>query len=68
MAANKDLRGEGVLKMSYSTSYTKDVRDTTFLKGEAQNSLTGKNTTKPDTRNMGKSSFGKLGANGSAND
>jgi hypothetical protein len=47
--------------MSFTTGSGTDVKDTKMLKGEAQNSLTGKNSTKPDSRSMGKSSFGKLG-------
>ena len=57
----KDLRSTDVVGMSFSSKTSNDVKDTTMLKGEAQNSLTGKNSTKPDSRNMGKSSFGKLG-------
>ena len=57
----KDLRSSDVINMSFTTGSGTDVKDTKMLKGEAQNSLTGKNSTKPDSRSMGKSSFGKLG-------
>jgi len=57
----KDLRSSDVRQMTFTSKSSNDVKDTTMLKGEAQNSLTGKNTTKPDSRNMGKGSFGKLG-------
>jgi hypothetical protein len=35
---------------SYSTSSGKDVKTTKMLKGEAKDSLHGKNVTKPDMR------------------
>lgn len=57
----KDLRSSDVLKMTFTTSSGTDVKDTKMLKGEAQNSLTGKNVTKPDVRSGGKESFGSLG-------
>lgn len=37
--------------MSFTSTMSNDVKDTKMLKGEAQDSLTGKNTTKPDQRN-----------------
>lgn len=45
-----DLRTSDVRNMTFTTSSGKDVKDTKMLKGEAQDSLTGKNTTKPDSR------------------
>lgn len=38
---------------SFSTASGKDVKTTKMLKGEAQNSLHGKNVTKPDMRSKG---------------
>lgn len=58
-----NLRDKDVVNMTFSTSSGKDVKDTQMLKGEAHNSLFGKNTTKQDVRSQGKSSFGKLGGN-----
>lgn len=58
---NTNLRDQDVRQMTLSSKNTHTVEDTNMLKGEAQNSLTGKNTTKPDSRNMGKSDFGKIG-------
>ncbi len=43
----------------YTTSSGKDVKDTKMLSGEAQNSLTGKNSTVQDSRSEGVS--GKTG-------
>ena len=58
----KDLRSNDVRSMSFNSGSGTDVKDTKMLKGEAQNSLVGKNVTKPDVRSGGKSTFGKLGA------
>lgn len=58
-----NLRNSDVVNMKFSSSSGKDVKDTQILKGEAHNSLYGKNTTKQDTRSGGKSEFGKLGGN-----
>lgn len=55
----KDLRSSDVRNMTFTTSSGTDVKDTKMLKGEAQNSLTGKNTTKPDSRAGGEK--GKTG-------
>lgn len=38
---------------TFSTSSGKDVKDTKMLKGEAQNSLSGTNVTKQDSRSGG---------------
>lgn len=57
-----DLRtGKDVVDRQFTTSSGTDVKDTKMLKGEAMDSLTGKNTVKPDMRNGGKSTFGRLG-------
>lgn len=56
-----NLRTEDVVNKTFSTSSGKDVKDTQMLKGEAKNSLFGKNVTKQDVRSGGKSEFGKLG-------
>lgn len=56
-----NLRDKDVVNMTFSTSSGKDVKDTQMLKGEAKDSLFGKNTTKQDVRSGGKSEFGKLG-------
>ena len=45
--------------MTFNSSSGTDVKDTKMLKGEAQNSLSGKNVTKPDVRAGGDK--GKLG-------
>lgn len=46
----KNLRDQDVRTMTFSSKMSNPVCDTTMLKGEAQDSLTGKNTTKPDSR------------------
>ena len=56
-------RKTDVVNQTFSTSSGKDVKDTQMLKGGAQDSLFGKNTTKQDVRSGGKSEFGKLGGN-----
>lgn len=56
-----NLRKKDVRDMTFTTGSGTDVKDTKMLKGEAHNSLTGKNVTKPDERSGGKSTFGKLG-------
>lgn len=50
-----------IVNKTFNSSSGTDVRDTKMLKGEAQNSLFGKNVTKQDVRSGGKSEFGKLG-------
>lgn len=57
----KCLRECDVVNMTFSTKSGTDVKDTQMLKGEAQDSLFGKNVTKQDVRSGGKSDFGKLG-------
>lgn len=56
-----NLRETDVVNKTFSTSSGTDVKDTQMLKGEAKNSLFGKNVTKQDVRSGGKSEFGKLG-------
>ena len=60
-----DLRKKDVTEMTFSSTRKNPVTDTKQLSGEAQDSLYGKNVTKPDSRNGGKSTFGKLGGQGS---
>jgi hypothetical protein len=43
-------RHSDVCNMTFSTSSGKDVKDTNMLKGEAKDSLSGKNSTVQDTR------------------
>lgn len=50
MATSKDLRSQDVRNMTFTSDYSKEVTETKMLSGEAQDSLTGKNTTKPDQR------------------
>jgi hypothetical protein len=56
-----NLREKDVVNLTINSSSGKDVKDTQMLKGEAHNSLFGKNATKQDVRSGGKSEFGKLG-------
>lgn len=42
-----------VINKRFTTSSGKDVKDTQMLKGEAHNSLTGKNSTVQDARSGG---------------
>lgn len=56
-----DLRSKDVRDMKFTTSSGKDVKDTQMLKGEAHDSLFGKNVTKQDVRSGGKDTFGTLG-------
>lgn len=39
-----------IVDKKFDSSFGKDVKDTKMLKGEAQNSLSGTNSTVPDTR------------------
>lgn len=39
-----------IVNRTFSSTRSNDVKDTKMLKGEAQNSLSGSNTTKPDSR------------------
>lgn len=48
-----------IINKKFTTSSGKDVKDTQILKGEAHNSLSGKNSTVQDTRSEGVS--GKTG-------
>lgn len=56
-----DLRNTDIVNKTFSTSSGRDVKDTQMLKGEAKDSLFGKNVTKQDVRSGGKESFGKTG-------
>ena len=47
-----------ILNKTFSTSSGKDVKDTKMLKGEAENSLSGKNSTKQDVRSCSCSASG----------
>jgi hypothetical protein len=49
----------GIKDMTFSTSSGRDVKETKMLKGEAKDSLHGKNVTKQDERSGGpKGPFG----------
>lgn len=50
---------EDIINKKFTTSSGKDVKDTQMLKGEAQNSLKGKNSTVQDARSGGPE--GKMG-------
>lgn len=54
-----------ILNKTFSTSSGKDVKDTQMLKGEAHNSLSGKNVTKPDMRSGDSSITRGTGGKGS---
>lgn len=50
-----------IVNKKFTTGSGTDVKDTKMLKGEAQNSLSGTNSTVQDSRSGGSGSFGKLG-------
>lgn len=58
-----NLRETDIVNKSFTSSSGTDVKNTQMLKGEAKDSLFGKNTTKQDVRSGGKSEFGKIGGN-----